>query len=458
MKKRKELMQSIKEMEAAIEADASSNKFLAEPLETARKELAELDTGDPVEVVEPKTTTAKTKTIEKPVAKKSPTKKEASKPKATTKKAPPKRKTSSKPTPIDYDWKKTYKSEVFQPMHFKADFSIMKLEKDSKIRLYPCTTSTIVKKGHYLVLNPQGRPFTVISPSMVDKLTATGIMSEKMVTKATSEKWKAKAAELEEKLKKAKEKPKAEAAKSKPSPKTIKSKDAKSKSATPKKTSPKPTSSTTGSKPKRTASCQVTNFTGDLPQPLYRYLLEQATLYQEAAKENKFKANERIFKILKVYQRNDKAGELVAQLQIETPFKTRILGFGGSKNKIGYYNLCVNRGISTTKRPSNFSPRKKEWTLIADKRLMKNMYSPGQGTTVNMCRDLAAKAFSSDGGIENKTAWESHRSKCTNQGAVKIGQEYVKWLHDQTKKNRKEGDEYYEAMQRVVDDIRAKRS
>lgn len=408
MKSIAELQQGITDMEASIKADPSTEEFLGEPLKKARRQLAEAQKDD------------------------------APKPKTTAKKASAKKTTTRKKTattPIDYDWRKTYDTSEATPFHFGDDFTYKKLTKDSKVRFYPCRQSNMVKAGHYLVLNPKGEPFTVLSKEAFDKWVKPGLIADKYVTKATHEATKAK-------LEKAESKPKARSSSKKKSTANTSNKQ-------------KTAAASSDEEGKSGAgSCKVTAFDGELPQALLRYLVEQATLYNAAYKEIGGKADEAVFKILNVYQKKGEAGTLVAKVRKDYPWMGRHI----TESRTYYVNLCINRGIETGKRVKKFRPRLAHWVKVADEAKMSNIYSPGKGKTVSICQALVKKAFGSDGGVEDKAAWDKHRKSCTSEGAAKLGEAYVQWLHAQTKANRKKNENYYKAMERVIATVRKKRS
>ena len=344
----------------------------------------------------------------------------------------------TKPVPpvVSYSWRKKEEVGKLSPVVLHCQHYSLKVEKDISVRLKGNGNESIevmVKTGEYLIFDDKGYLVFVMNANSFQR------KCNKNTSLENQEALKHKAAKTEQ-LEKEIQKLKAEIAKrpaqSKPQPsaKTPKAKPAK-------KTPP-------ASKPasKKRHKCTAEELsTAQLLAKVMKFVEQNTMVWNDIFSSKKWKKSQEIEGIYEM--KGDNAGKVIVKIR---DWSTK-----AKKDQIKWYKLCID-SFKLTKIEA---PGQNTYKRIISKRQLQAAYTTKGEHKYKRCAtlysEMAKCRAKGNCTTEQKERYSKRIGTCGNLGKRKVAvPTFVKYLHVETRKRRKVGESYGEALSRVAGEIK----
>ena len=342
-----------------------------------------------------------------------------------------------------YSWRKKEDVKTLAPVVLHCQHYSLKVEKDISVRLKGNGNESIevmVKTGEYLIFDDKGYLVFVMNANSFQRKCNENTSLE------NHEALKHKAAKTEQ-LEKEVQKLKAEIAKKEiatkkptqskkpqPSAKTPKAKPAKKTPPTPKPAS------------KKRHKCTVEELsTAQLLAKVMKFVEQNTIVWNDIFSSKKWKKSQEIEGIYEM--KGDNAGKVIVKIR---DWSTK-----AKKDQVKWYILCID-SFKLTKIEA---PGQNTYKRIISKRQLQAAYTTKGEHKYKRCAtlysEMAKCRVKGNCTTEQKERFSKRIGTCGNLGKRKVAvPTFIKYLHAETRKRRKIGENYGEALSRTAEEMK----
>lgn len=336
-----------------------------------------------------------------------------------------------------YSWRTPTDTKKLTPILNHCQEYAMELEEDMVVQLKGTGQQSIevtAKKGEYLIFDDKGHLVFVMNPtSFKRKCIENTTVEDHKKTKHLADQAEAYKKELD----KVKAEAKKEAAKAEPSPKPAAKAD-----------KPKPAAD---SKPKKEDKPKVNCTAEELTTAqkiakLMKMVDENSMVWSDIFDSKQWKKTREIEGIYEMRAEEDK-GKIIV--------KARDWSAKGKKEAEKWYKLCIDSYRLTKMN----APSLGSYRSVVSKSQLQAAYTTKGERKYRKCAaihsELAKCRMKGNCTMEQRERYKKEVNTCGNLAKTKVGvPKYITYLHSETKKRRKKGEAYHDALARVAEELR----